>query len=72
MHNVRVVNRKLSRSATIQSETFVELKRKIVTELKLSGWLSVKVYKAASFEVSIKSTRVPPTPMFYFGDLYYS
>ena len=50
-YNVRVVNRKLSRSAVIPSQTFVELKRKLVTELKLSGWLSVKVYKAESFEV---------------------
>jgi len=50
MHEVRVMNRKLSRSAIIPSETFVEFKRKLVTELCLSGWLSVKVYKADSFE----------------------
>ena len=50
-HQVRVTNRKLSRSAIVPATTFVELKRKIVTELCMSGWLSVKVYKAESFEV---------------------
>ena len=52
-HQVRVTNRKLSRSAIVPATTFVEFKRKIVTELCMSGWLSVKVYKAESFEVKI-------------------
>ena len=50
-HQVRVTNRKLSRSAIVPATTFVEFKRKIVTELCMSGWFSVKVYKAESFEV---------------------
>ena len=47
----KVTNRKLSRSAIVPATTFVELKRKLVTELCMSGWFSVKVYKAESFEV---------------------
>ena len=50
-YQVRVTNRKLSRSAIVPATTFVELKRKLVTELCMSGWFSVKVYKAESFEV---------------------
>merc|ERR1719203_76712 len=50
VHQVRVTNRKLSRSAIVPAETFVDLKRKLVTELRMSGWFSVKVYKAESFE----------------------
>ena len=56
-HQVRVTNRKLSRSAIVPATTFVEFKRKIVTELCMSGWLSVKVYKAESFEVKIIQKR---------------
>ena len=51
IHQVRVTNRKLSKSAIVPATTFVELKRKLVTELCMAGWLSVKVYKADSFEV---------------------
>ena len=51
IHQVRVTNRKLSRSAIVPATTFVEFKRKLVTELCMSGWFSVKVYKAESFEV---------------------
>ena len=48
---MRVVNRKLSRTAIVPAATFADLKRKIVTELRMSGWFSVKVYKAENFEV---------------------
>ena len=34
----------------------MEFKRKVVTELRLSGWLSVKVYNANSFQVNILLT----------------
>ena len=54
MHQVRVINRKLSRSAIVPATTFVELKRKLVTELRMSGWFSVKVYKADTFEARKK------------------
>ena len=50
-HQVRVTNRKLSRSAIVPASTFVEFKRRLVTQLCMSGWFSVKVYKADSFEV---------------------
>merc|ERR1712029_606720 len=49
-HKVKVMNIGLTKSATILADSFVDLKRKAASQLYLSGWLEVKVYKAEDFE----------------------
>ena len=49
-HKVKVMNIGLTKSAIILADSFVDLKRKAASQLYLSGWLEVKVYKAEDFE----------------------
>ena len=49
-HKVKVMNIGLTKSATILADSFVDFKRKAASQLYLSGWLEVKVYKAEDFE----------------------
>ena len=51
-HKVKVMNIGLTKSAIILAESFVDFKRKAASQLCLSGWLEVQVYKAEDFEVS--------------------
>ena len=48
-HKVKVMNIGLTKSAIILAESFVDLKRKAASQLCLSGWLEVRVYKAEDF-----------------------
>ena len=45
-HKVKVMNIGLTKSAVILADSFVDFKRKAGSELCLSGWLEVRVYKA--------------------------
>ena len=45
-HKVKAMNIGLTKSAVILADNFVDFKRKVGSELCLSGWLEVRVYKA--------------------------
>lgn len=45
-HKVKAMNIGLTKSAVILADNFVDFKRKAGSELCLSGWLEVRVYKA--------------------------
>ena len=51
---VKVMNIGLTKSAIILADSFVDFKRKAASQLCLSGWLEVRVYKAEDFEVSLQ------------------
>ena len=53
-HKVKVMNIGLTKSAIILADSFVDFKRKAASQLCLSGWLEVRVYKAEDFEVSLQ------------------
>ena len=50
-YKVKVMNIGLTKSAIILADSFVDFKRKAASQLCLSGWLEVRVYKAEDFEV---------------------
>ena len=49
---IKVINSNLSKTGIILAEDFVDFKRKAATELKMSGWLNVRVFNVKNFEVS--------------------
>ena len=53
-YKVKVMNIGLTKSAIILADSFVDFKRKAASQLCLSGWLEVRVYKAEDFEVSLQ------------------
>ena len=53
-HKVKVMNIGLTKSAIILADSFVDFKRKAASQLCLSGWLEVRVFKAEDFEVSLQ------------------
>ena len=57
-YKVKVMNLGLTKSATILADSFVDFKRKAASQLSVSGWLEVRVYKAEDFEVSSNLTSI--------------
>ena len=57
-HKVKVMHIGLTKSAIVLAESFVDFKRKAVSQLCLSGWLEVRVYKAEDCEVRCGSSSV--------------
>ena len=63
-YKVKVMNIGLTKSAVILADSFVDFKRKAGSELCLSGWLEVRVYKAEvsqaeeSFTLILKSVDI--------------
>jgi len=49
-NKIKVMNRRLDKSATVLADSFVDFKRRASTALEMSGWLNVRVIKAKGFE----------------------
>ena len=49
---IKVINTGLDKSGVVVADTFVDFKRKAARELKMSGWLNVRVFKVKDFKVS--------------------
>ena len=41
-NKIKVMNRRLDKSATVLADSFVDFKRRASTALEMSGWLNVR------------------------------
>ena len=51
---IKVINSNLTKTGIVMANDFVDFKRKAGTELKMSGWLNVRVFNVKEFEVRKK------------------
>ena len=60
---IKVINSNLTQTGIIMASDFVDFKRKAGIELKMSGWLNVRVFNVKDFEVSMDALMKKTLPL---------
>ena len=60
---IKVINSNLTKTGIIMASDFVDFKRKAGIELKMSGWLNVRVFNVKDFEVSMDALMKKTLPL---------
>ena len=60
-NKIKVMNRRLDKSATVLADSFVDFKRRAATALEMSGWLNVRLERS---DMSVQACDWSPMILF--------